>query len=127
MMDCRLRGNDGGELGNDGQDLCIGMLMRKPCCEGPTLAYFIDLAIIPRGMSLLFRLGARKKCFPVITKREKRPEHPIQKHPSRIGIGIYYRHLSYSFITLKKIITLALNTLRKKCMDYFMKEFLKIV
>ena len=37
-MDSRLRGNDGGELGKDGgepgkdgQDLCISMLMRKPC------------------------------------------------------------------------------------------------
>ena len=37
MMDSRLRGNDG-------QDLCIGMLMRKPC-----------LAALPG--CLLFRTG----------------------------------------------------------------------
>ena len=30
MLDSRLRGNDGGESGNDGQGLRINMLMRKP-------------------------------------------------------------------------------------------------
>ena len=38
MMDCRLRGNDGGERGNGAQVLCMSMLMHKPCITNRAVA-----------------------------------------------------------------------------------------
>ena len=82
MMDSRLRGNDGGERGNDSQGLCISMLMRKPCyCEWPGFCRFLSCFSYKRN-SVGFKpdhsrygRSSRSVCWPDVQGLKSCPQY----------------------------------------------------